>query len=50
MRDFEMKMMPALSQSVRNWRPLEHDKIDVDRWNWQNYPILNIPAYSSKNR
>ena len=41
MRDFEMKMMPNVKEGTSVWKPVEHDFVDVDRWKWENYPILH---------
>jgi hypothetical protein len=42
MRDFEIKIMPDLSSTIQTWRPVEHEKVDIDRWKWEQYPVLTM--------
>ena len=41
MNEFQRKMMPDMAGVSSIWKPVENDVIDIDRWKWDQYPILN---------
>lgn len=40
LKDFEMQLMPGLANTPNVLGSLQHDFVDVNRWKWDNYPIL----------
>ena len=50
MKDFEMRFMPAMPLNSPSWRPVEQDPVDLNKYQWDNYPRLGLGPLESPSR